>query len=143
MDRDTSSNSPSATTFDAFDDIPTSLCKEKAPSLAMTAVPPAGPETPAGSHWQRRENEQGRKYWQNSVTREKTFTKPQEVVQAVQVQGQEQRQGHGGGEEPDTLKIFPVKRVAPSRGPGFSKVDMNAPPPPPSATADLLGDLEL
>ena len=45
------------------------------PALSTPAVA-NGPVTPAVSRWIRRENEQGRKYWQNSVNRDKTFKQP-------------------------------------------------------------------
>jgi len=49
--------------------------------------------------------------------------------------------GDGGGEEHEetNLKIRPAKRAAPSRGPGFARVDA----PPPAPLPSLLDDLEL
>ena len=55
-----------------------------AASAPAKADTPALHDTPAGSSWVHRRNEQGRSYWQNSVSREKTFSRPNAAMEAMQ-----------------------------------------------------------
>jgi len=57
-----------------------------AASAPAKADTPAVHDTPAGSgsSWVHRRNEQGRSYWQNSVSHEKTFSRPNAAMEAIQ-----------------------------------------------------------
>jgi len=60
------------------------------------------------------------------------------VAMTTAVAADKSRGNDGPGEEDDNLKIRPVKRVTPSRGPAFAKAGPLSPPP-----TNLLDDLEL
>ena len=86
------------------------------------------PLTPAGSRWIRRENDIGRKYWQNSETREKTFKRPPLAANAESLPGNTTNNNKSGasqlvkGSRPISLtsraSMFAKHNIAPTEAAG-------------------------